>query len=37
LQKAKTAILAAIDLEAEEKVRHRRFHARVRARRQNGE
>jgi len=37
LQKAKTGILAAIDLEVEGKVRYRRFHARVRARRQDAE
>lgn len=35
LQKAKTRILAAIDLEVEEKVRHRRRHARTRCRRQD--
>jgi len=36
LQKTKTGILAAIDLEVEGKVRHRRRHAGARCRRQNG-
>jgi hypothetical protein len=36
LQKAKTGILAAIDLEVEGKVRHRRRRARARCQRRDG-